>query len=135
MAPDSDLPRALLQRRSVNMPDPTDPESEGLFEGEWQELSEDPEEQEPDNPTSMSREELKSHLTANEERVRRMTEGVSQKLDKHLEVLQESNERFKAEVREDLATIKESNKWSYRLSAATLTVLIIVVGLMGLLLN
>lgn len=83
----------------------------------------------------MSREELKSHLTANEERVRRMTEGVSQKLDKHLEVLQESNERFKAEVREDLATIKESNKWSYRLSAATLTVLIIVVGLMGLLLN
>ncbi len=83
----------------------------------------------------MTREELKSHLEANEERVRRMTEGVSQKLDKHLEVLQESNERFKAEVREDLATIKESNKWAYRLNAATLTGLIIVVSLMGVLLN
>jgi len=83
----------------------------------------------------MTRDELKAHLDATEERVRRMTEGVSEKLDKHLEVMQESNERFKAEVREDLAVMKESNKWTYRLTAATLTVLIIVVGLIGVLLG
>ena len=105
----------------------------------------------------MTREELTAHLEATEEQVRRMTEGVNQKLDKHLEVMQasnerfqaevredladmrkdfasiqESNERFKAEVREDLASMKESNKWTYRVSAATLTILIIVVGLMGI---
>ena len=83
----------------------------------------------------MTRDELKAHLDATEERVRRMTEGVSEKLDKHLEVMQESNERFKAEVREDLGVMKESNKWTYRLTAATLTVLIIVVGLIGVLLG
>lgn len=85
--------------------------------------------------SDMNREELKAHLEANEERVRRMTEGVSQKLDKHLEVIKESNERFKAEVREDMAVIKESNKWTYRISVATLTVLIIVVSLIGILLR
>ena len=94
--------------------------------------SQDPE---PISSSEMHREELKAHLEANEERVRRMTEGVSEKLDKHLEVMQESNERFKAEVREDLAVMKESNKWTYRLTAATLTVLIIVVGLIGILLG
>jgi len=52
-----------------------------------------------------------------------------EKLDKRLEVMQESNKRFRAEVREDLAVIKESSKWTYRLSAATLTVLIIVISL------
>lgn len=85
--------------------------------------------------TDMTRDELKAHLDATEERVRRMTEGVSKKLDKHLDVMQESNERFKAEVREDLAVMKESNEWTYRLSAAILTVLIIVVGLIGILLG
>jgi len=83
----------------------------------------------------MTRDELKAHLDATEERVRRMTEGVSEKLDKHLEVMQESNKRFKAEMREDLEVMKESNKWTYRLGAATLTVLIIVVGLIGILLG
>lgn len=64
-----------------------------------------------------------------------MTEGVSQKLDKHLEVLQELNERFKAEVREELASMKEANTWSYQLSAATLTILTIVVSLTGVLMS
>ncbi len=66
----------------------------------------------PTTDAPMAREELKSHLTTNE--------GVSQKLDKHLEVL---------------AAAKEYSKWSCRLSAATLTVFIIVVGLMGLLMG
>lgn len=88
-----------------------------------------------DDTTDMTRDELKAHLDATEERVRRMTEGVSEKLDKHLEVMQESNKRFKAEMREDLEVMKESNKWTYRLGAATLTVLIIVVGLIGILLG
>lgn len=124
-----DRPRTPLNKPASAKPENLPPEANRREEAEPVSQPDD------DTSTDMTREELKAHLDANEERVRRMTEGVSQKLDKHLEVLQESNERFKAEVREDLATIKESNKWSYRLSAATLTVLIIVVGLMGLLLN
>ena len=89
----------------------------------------------PGDVTDMTRDELKAHLDATEERVRRMTEGVSEKLDRHLEVMQESNKRFKAEMREDLGVMRESNKWTYRLTAATLTVLIIVVGLIGVLLG
>jgi phage gpG-like protein len=50
----------------------------------------------------MTREELKAHLKANQEHVRRMTEEVSQQL----KVMQESNERFEAEVREDLANLR-----------------------------
>jgi phytoene dehydrogenase-like protein len=58
---------------------------------------------------------------------------LSQKLESHLEALQESSERFKAEVREDLASIKERSKWTCRLAGATLTILIIVVSLVGIL--
>jgi D-ribose pyranose/furanose isomerase RbsD len=54
----------------------------------------------------MTREELKAHLKANQEHVRRMTEEVSQQL----KVMQESNERFKAEVREDLANLRSGVK-------------------------
>ncbi len=115
----------------------TFPEEESETSSEVYSFPDSPSTHDPETTSSedMTREELKAHLDATEERVRRMTEGVSDKLDKHLEVIQESNERFKAEVREDLAVMKESNKWTYRLSAATLTVLIIVVGLIGILLG
>ena len=138
------------------MPDPEPIEPEDIFKGaeapEAPKAGESGEETPPEtnsieedeplgdptdsnDPTDMTRNELKAHLDATEERVRRMTEGVSEKLDKHLEVMQESNKRFKAEMREDLEVMKESNKWTYRLGAATLTVLIIVVGLIGILLG
>jgi len=122
-------------RELLSEPEPADPKNIPSDPDEIEEAEPLDQPTDSGDVTDMTRNELKAHLDATEERVRRMTEGVSEKLDKHLEVMQESNERFKAEVREDLAVMKESNKWTYRLTAATLTVLIIVVGLIGVLLG
>jgi hypothetical protein len=122
-------------RELLSEPEPADPKNIPSDPDEIEEAEPLDQPTDSGDVTDMTRNELKAHLDATEERVRRMTEGVSEKLDKHLEVMQESNERFKAEVREDFAVMKESNKWTYRLTAATLTVLIIVVGLIGVLLG
>jgi len=94
----------------------------------------------------MTREELKSHLQANEAKVEQMTTEVSSKIDQldqrldHLgsaieqqsETIEASNEAFKAEVRQDLGQVEESNKWTYRLVGITLSLLVVFIGAVSL---
>jgi protein required for attachment to host cells len=77
----------------------------------------------------MTREELKAHLKANEEHVRRMTEEVTQKLEGHLDEVREDRASFKEGVREELQKMRRDVTWTLWMSLTALDVFLVFVTL------
>lgn len=76
----------------------------------------------------MNRSELKAHLEKTEERVRRMTEGVSSKLDTMDEKLDAKLETFETLDEK----IEANTKWAHRFSVATLIIVSLILAVVSI---
>lgn len=120
-------------------------QSEGPVEGNRPQDSSDPSstaaESAPDMSESPDDTEkwVEERMKRTEAEVGRMTDRVESSLENlqdtittEFQSLRESNERFKAEMRADLSVMEESNKWTYRLVAVTLSLLVVFIGVVSL---